>query len=309
MLLISENDYTIMQLLMYFGFFWIAATIMLVRTFFIARVKEKLGRGKVTLKAGMDGIARFGNQKIEMGYFKDVDEHTQVALDKVVKTSDGDIYVMTEGFGLSYSLDEAAATNYLNKYGFMGLKDALIKWDEEYFDKDKHPENYAKLQEAKKADGFVGGDFAALETIRRRVVGEEKIKNVEIKRVLEESRNKLITLDIKWINEWTIPLAISYRWGLQNQGSMNNKNIYERGILMAKKESAQQGWTQEKIMGMATTGLMIIMGGAIAFAILYSTGAMNPKIPETITTTTLQATVTTVKTTASTIIMNLTNPT
>ena len=289
MLLISENEYAIMQVLMWLGIFFFFVTMVFARNTLITRIKEKLGRGKVVLKQDLDGIVRHYNQKIEMGYFKDKDEHTQVAANCIVKTDDGDIYLQTQGVGLSYDLDVATASAYLQKMGLISLKDALIKFDDMYFDKEKHPENYQLLQDAMKKDGFKGSEYEALETIRRPIIGETRTKNIEIKRVLENARKDLIRMDINWINEWTIPLSILYRHGLQNQGSMNNKNIFDKGVLTAKKENIQQGWSQEKTAAMIQSAILIMVGGAVAFAILWSTGALNQTgttIINTATTTT-----------------------
>ena len=292
MLLISENEYTIMQVIMWLGIIFFFVTMVFARNTLTTRIKEKLGRGKVVLRADLDGIVRHTNQKIEMGYFKDTDEHTQVAADSIVKTDDGDIYLQTQGVGLSYDLDVVTASNWLSKHGLISLKDALIKFDDLYFDKEKHPENYQKLQDAMKADGFKGSEYEALESIRRPILGETNTKNIQIKRVLENARKDLIRLDIEWVNEWTVPTSILYRHGLQNMGSMNNKNIFEKGVLTAKKENIQQGWSQEKTQGMIMSALIIIVGGAVAFSILWATGALNQTgttiiNPPTTTTTTL----------------------
>ena len=278
MLLIAEQDYQILQAFELYSIFLTVLVVILCRNHFIARFYEViLKKGKTVLQEDLDGTCRWTTKKIDMGYFIDKDEHTQIAARKVVKTNDGDIYIMTQGFGLSYSLDEVMAAQQLEKMGFMSLPQALNWFDDKYF---STPEGKKILEEAKASHEETKKltDYEALELVRRTGPGMQ-VKNLALKNAVKDARTKLIRLDFEYLSPETIGIAINYRWGLQNQGSMNNRNIYEKGIIKTKQENQNQGWSQDKTWGYVFMLGALLLCGSIAFLILYSTGMFGSNTP------------------------------
>jgi len=281
---IQEGDFWVLFGIMMVSLVGFGLSIVLSRKYFRSKLMKTLGKGEQVLKYCKDGKYRWDNQKVECGYLLDKDEHTQIAADRVVRTDEGDFFIKSEGFGLTYDVEVASATAFLKRMGFRSLKDALEYFDADYFNQEKNPENYELLQLAKEKDGVSNiPDSAALDSVRHLVPGEP-IKNLCVKAVLLDARSKLVHLELEWLNDYTIPLAMTYRFGLQNNDAFNNKNIYDKGVLAAKKENASQGWTQEKTQAFIIMIISILIVGAIAFYIFTLAGASAPKqVIDTIT--------------------------
>lgn len=233
---------------------WFLVTLTKGKGYNVAQIKSMLGRGKVDLEEGKDGIAKWTNKKSDIGFLIDKNSQTQIAVGRQVRTSDGNFFVSSQGFGLTYDISVAQAINFLERNGFRNITEALKCYDENYFSKE---ENKKALQEAIELD-------------------RKEKTNIHVKDIRQEARSKLLTLDIEWTDDFTIPLYVTYRWALQNIDSVNNKNITDRLVLAAKKENMNQGWSQEKVMSYATIIIGVLIVGAIAFYIVTMAGNNIP---------------------------------
>ena len=243
---------------MLFGFLGFIVLAFIVaakgRGYVKAGFKEMLGLGKRTLEEGRDGVAKWVNKKTKAGHLLDKGSQTQIAIGRQVRTGEGNFFVCSEGFGLTYDISVAEAVKWLEDHGFKNIVEALKHYDETYFSKE---ENRKLLEEAIEQDAKDGG-------------------NLRVKRIMQEARNKLLTLDLEWVSEETIPLFITYKWALQNIDSVNNKNITDELVLASRKENLMGGWTQEKLMSYAAIVIGILIVGAIAFYIVTMAGNNIP---------------------------------
>jgi len=273
MILIADSDFWTIILMTGICGLWTMVTLTTCRRYIFARIKELLGWKRI-LKVGKDGIVRWSNSKIDCGFLVEKDSMTQIAASRIVRTNEGDFYILTEGFGLSYDLNIAAATTMLSDLGFRNIVQALQAYDSAYFSIEA---NKKKLEEAIKLDNDLNQ------------------QGVRIKGLIEDSRTKLLNLDLEWLSPYTVPLAVTYQWALQNTDSINMKNIYEKGILAARNEELHQGWTQEKIQGFAIIALSMVIVASLGF---YIVNLATPAAPQVLPgTTTLIENMTNVTTT------------
>lgn len=268
---VNETEYWIMLGGFFIGLLWLGLTLATCKNYIRARILEILGRGKRTLKRAKDGKAYWGNEKVDMGFLLSPDSHTQIAVDKTVRTNEGDFFIATEGFGLTYDLDIASCVAFLEREGFNNIVQALQKYDDLYF---SNEENKKALDEAIKKDTIEG-------------------KPLRVKQIRQEARTKLLQMELQWINDWTIPLSVTYKWALQNVDAMNNKNIYDKGRIAVMEGNLQGGWTQDKITFFVSVVLGLLIVGAIAFFIVSQATSNVPHPSGTgVTTTTLAENIT-----------------
>lgn len=268
MIVLGEPDFYVWLgvtavLLLYF-----ILTLALAGNYIKARLKKRFGLGEIVLVKQRDGTLIWRNMKKELGFLTDKNEFVKIAADCINRSKDVDFYCMSEGFGLTYNIDLAECVNFLRRNGYMNIVEALRKYDEEYFNPEKNKENYEKLLKAIEQDNMN--------------------KTMKVREIKEDARKKLITLKLEWVNDFTIPLAVTYNWALQNVSSTENKIMYDKGYLSAISEEYKSGWTAEKITFLVVMLAGILIVGAIAFYVFTLAGSHNQiqqipnQIPQTL---------------------------
>jgi hypothetical protein len=251
------------------AFFFLFLIWRMCGNYVITRFKCQFlpGNRKAVLDGNQDGSAEFKAMKEKAGFLTSKYEQIKVGLKSVIRTKDGDLYVANSRYGLTWSMDVAAAASALNNLGYANLADALKKYDDEWFNKEENKEAYNKM---------------LLEGEQKNIQGYAQIAIDEIHKQGQE-----VLMKLQWITPFTIPLSMLFNYGLAEIDSQVNKTITDREVYEAKMELLNErtkGFNAQTMM-LIIMGIVIVMiAGALAMQMLPKQAA---QAAVTVVTTTL----------------------
>jgi hypothetical protein len=217
------------------------------------------------LDGSPDGSAEFKTMKEKAGFVESKYEQIKIGLKSVVRTKDGDLYIANSRYGITFSMELAAAAAALDGLGYRSLSDALEKYESDWFNRPDNKEAYDKmLEEGKNKNVNNYGQIAIDEVMKR---GQEAL------------------IKLSWITPFTIPLSILFSYGLAELDSQINKTITDREVYEAKMEvldMKQKGYNIQTIMFIILGIVVVMIAGALAMQMLPKQAAQT--VASTVTT-------------------------